>query len=285
MGQEGRSRKVYPADLTDEQWALVGPRIPPAKASPHGGRPRKVDMREVLNPLCSLNRRGCPWERLPQAVLPKRTVSDAFAQWRDDGTWAKMGKALRERPRVEAGHEPTPSAACIASPSVQTTERGGPERGEDGGKHINGRQRHLWVDTLGVLLVVLMTSAGLEDGVAAPIRLGHVQAHALPRLVTICADTQSHHHALEAWMAAPRTGWHRAVQTRPEGTTGFTPLEKRWVVERTHAWHGRSRRHSKDDERSVESRTAMLQISHMNLMLNRLAHGGRPAFHYRKDAA
>ena len=246
MGQEGIYRKVYPSDLTDEQWAIVAPMLPPAKQNPRGGRPREVDMREVLNTIFYLNRSGCQWDMLPHDLLPKSTVYDYFTQWRDDGTWAKMVKALRERTRVEAGREPTPSAACIDSQSVKTTEVGGPERGYDGGKNIKGRKRHLLVDTLGLLIAVLITSAGLDDGVAAPILLGHVQVHEFPRLVTIFADAKEHQHALAAWRAAHRAGWPLAVQTRPEGTKGFTPREKRWVVERTNAWHGRPRRQRKD---------------------------------------
>jgi len=285
MVHKGHQRKKYPSDLTDEQWVILGPMIPPAKQNTQGGRPRKVDMREVLNTLFSLNRSGCQWDMLPHDLLPKSTVYDYFAQWREDGTWAKLVQALRERTRVEAGREPTPSAACIDSQSVKTTEMGGPERGYDGGKKINGRKRHLLVDTLGLLLVVLITSAGLDDGVAAPILLGHVTPQAFPRLVTIFADQKYHNHTLDAWMAEHRAGWHIDVQMRPAGTKGFTPLEKRWVIERTNAWHGRYRRNSKDYERRTESSTAMIQISHIHLMLNRLAPCGRPEFHYRKAAA
>ena len=160
-----------------------------------------------------------------------------------------------------------------------------PERGYDGGKKINGRKRHLLVDTLGLLLAVLITSAGLDDGVAAPLLLGHVHPYHFPRLVTIFADQKYHNHALDAWMVEHRPSWHIEVKARPAGTKGFTPLEKRWVIERTNAWHSRCRRNSKDYEYSVESSTAMIQISHIHLMLNRLAPCGRPVFHYRKDAA
>ena len=135
-----------------------------------------------------------------------------------------------------------PSAACIESQSVTTTEMGSPERGYDGGKKINGRKRPLLVDTLGLLLDVLMTSAGLDDGVAAPLLLGQVHPYHFPRLVTIFADQKYHNHTLDAWMAAHRTGWRIEVQARPAGIKGFTPLEKRWVIERTNAWHGRYRR-------------------------------------------
>jgi putative transposase len=280
MLKKDHARKKYVSDLTDAQWAIVEPLIPPAKQNPRGGRPRQVEIREVLNTIFSLNRSGCQWEMLLHDLLPKSTVYDYFAQWRDDGTWGTLVKALRERTRVEAGHEPTPSAACIESQSVKTTESG-----YDRDKNITGRKRHLLVDTLGLLLAVLLTSAGLDDGVAAPLLLGHVTPQDVPRLETIFADQKDHHHALAAWLATHRAGWRIAVQARPEGTKGFTPLEKRWVIERTNAWHGRYRRHSKDYERRGESSAAMIHISHIHLMLNRLSPCNRPVFHYRKEAA
>jgi putative transposase len=270
--------------LTDDQWKLLQPLVPPAKP---GGRPRAVDRRESINTILSLNRTGCQWDMLPHDLLPQSTVYAYFAPWRDDGPWQPMMDALRAAVRTQQApsQEPTPSAARRDSQSGKTTEQGG-ERGEEGGKKSNGRKRHVSVDVLGLLVVVFVSRAALDDAVAAPHVLKPLALATYPRLAVIGADSTYHTHALTEWIATEAPGhWRLEVVRRPEGSKGFVLWPKRWVVERTLAWLGRCRRNSKDYEYRTDSSESMIRISAIHLMLKRLKPSNvyRP-FRYREAA-
>ncbi len=258
--------KPYPSDLTDAQWAVLEPLIPPARA---GGRPRKTDIRRVLDGIFYLTHEGCTWRALPHDFPPWKTVYNYFDAWKRDGTWDRIRDILRVRLRKAAGRPLSPRVACIDSQSVKTAY-GGHEVGTDGGKKIRGRKRHIVVDTLGLLLAVVVTAANVDDAKAAQQLFAQMPSKDFYRLEEVQADNKYHSPKLDRWLRIHHRGYEIVVVSRQPGERRFVPLKSRWVVERTFAWLGRYRRLSKDYEHTPSSSTAVVQIGAIHHYLRRL---------------
>jgi putative transposase len=269
------SGRRYPSDLSDDEWRLLGPLFPPCRC----GRPPKWPRRLLADAIFYVIRSGCAWRMLPREFPPWRTVYSHFRRhWRGEPL-RRAHDRLREQVRVAEGRAPEASGAVIDSQSVRAAGSGGPARGYDGAKRLKGRKRHLLVDTLGLVLLACVHAADLQDREGGRMLVAAGPAEALPRLEVVWADA-GYAGVFARWLSDDR-GWRVEVVQHPdrqlrrygleEGRRGFRVLPRRWVVERTFAWLGQSRRLSKDYERLPATSEAMIYGAMTRIMLRRLA--------------
>lgn len=256
------SSPAYPSDLTDEEWALIRPLIEVSR----GGRPRELDLRAVFNAILYLDRSGCSWPMLPHDFPKWSSVYYYFRQWSLNGTWPRLHATLHRDLRLTLAREATPSAAILDSQSVKIAGTG-EAVGYDGGKHIKGRKRHLLVDTLGLILLVLVTAAHISDSAGGQRVLTAMRGR-LPRLKKLWADTA--YEGLTAWVTDHLPCVLDIVKRDPD-QVGFKVQPKRWIVERTFGWLNHYRRLSKDYEYLPRSSESMIYAASIQIMVRRLA--------------
>jgi putative transposase len=255
----------YTSDLTDTEWNLIAYCFP---APCTKGRPREHSFRELLNAIFFLNKTGCQWRNLPEHFAPWGTVYHYFRRWKKDGLWEAIHTHLREHIRLLDGRQRRASAAIIDSQSVRSSEASG-ERGYDAGKKINGRKRHLLVDTLGLVLMVMVLPANIQDRDGARQLLSAFFARAPRgrRVRHIWADGGYAGTLLEWSLRC----WRCVVEiVKRTDLHAFKVLPRRWVVERTFGWLGRYRRLNRDYERQAKTGEVMVHLAMIRLMLARL---------------
>lgn len=260
-----RKSARYASDLTDAEWALIEPEMPPQRRM---GRPRKWPMREIMNALLYMASTGCQWRFLPKDFPPFSTVQKYFYWWRDARLLEKINHRLLLGHREAQGRSPQPTAGVIDSQSVKTTESGG-ITGFDAGKKVKGRKRHILTDTEGFLVTALVHAADIQDRDGAPAVFAEARDK-FPWLRHIFADGGYAGRKLRRSLTKIGS-WTVEIIKRSDTAKGFEVLPRRWVVERTFAWLGRSRRLAKDWERDWTSAIAWLFIAHIRIATRRMA--------------
>jgi transposase len=275
ISRSTRARR-YPSDMTGAEWAVCEPVLPaPAWLAGRGGRPARYCMRDVVDAIRYLTHNGPVWRALPADFPPAGTIYYWAAKWETDGSAARMHDELRARIRLAAGRNPGPSAAIIDSQSVKGSEmvaRAG--RGFDAGKKINGRKRHIAVDTGGLLLTVLVTAASTQDRDAARPLLWNLR-RAFPSIKLAWADG-GYAGQLVTW-ATTRLRLRLEIVKRPDDLHTFKVLPRRWVVERTLSWITRHRRTVRDYERTPARHETYVYWAMIIVMTRRLTRQPRAA--------